>query len=155
MRWLLPEGRQRKVEGLFARHGSKTVFVARFFVGVRIGVYAYAGQHGMRWWRFLLLDLLGAMISGPTSIFVGKFAAEKLADPAQAEAYARHLLEKGHQGIYVVLGGLLVLGLAHWLWTKRSERRALRKEAAEQQARVAQGLASAPREQAAAARDEP
>ena len=139
MRWVLPEGRQHRVERLFARHGSKTVFVARFMPGVRIGVYAYAEQHGMGGVRFLALDLLGAMISGPTSIFVGKIAAEKWADPAQAEAYAKQLLKRGNYWLGMILLGLVFLGFLHWLWTKRSERRALEKEAAELLARESPG----------------
>src|SRR5262245_61181055 len=65
MRWLLTESRQQRIWKLFARHGNAAVFFTRFIAGLRIGVYAYAGQHGMAWARFLFLDLCGALISGP------------------------------------------------------------------------------------------
>jgi membrane protein DedA with SNARE-associated domain len=123
LRWLLPPRRQARVKRLFARHGNKTVFFARFFVGIRIGVYAYAGQHGMKWSRFLFLDLLGAMISGPTSIWIGKFAAERIADPEDAHAFAQHVLHRAQHWIYIGIGVLVVLGILHWLLSHRGERR--------------------------------
>ena len=58
MRFLLPSQRQARVSAFFRKHGSKTVFFARFFALVRVGVYAYAGSQRMRWSRFLFLDLL-------------------------------------------------------------------------------------------------
>jgi membrane protein DedA with SNARE-associated domain len=116
MSWVLTEKHQLRIHRLFAKHGAKAVFFARFFAGVRIGVYAYAGQHGMNFFRFLFLDFLGALISGPTSIFIGKFAAEKLAEPEEAKAFARKILHEGHTVIYWILAlGLLAL-LARWAW---------------------------------------
>jgi membrane protein DedA with SNARE-associated domain len=76
MQWILTPRRQLKVARFFTRHDTKAVFFARFFAGVRIGVYDYAGSQRMKWWRFILLDFLGALISGPTSIFIGKFVAD-------------------------------------------------------------------------------
>lgn len=123
MRFLLPPRRQAKVQKLFAKHGLKAVFFARFFAGVRIGVYAYAGQHGMAWTRFFVLDLIGALISGPTSIWIGKFAAEKLADPHEARALAEHVLKQGQVWIYLGVGVLILLGVLHWLWGRHGSRR--------------------------------
>jgi membrane protein DedA with SNARE-associated domain len=106
-----------KIEGFFAKHGKKTVFFARFFAGVRMGVYAYAGQHGMKFPRFIALDLLGALISGPTSIWLGKYAAERLGDtPEKALAHAQELL---HDYKPLIVGGIVLLiafiiGFAVW-----------------------------------------
>jgi membrane protein DedA with SNARE-associated domain len=122
MRWVLTEKRQAKIHNLFAKHGAKAVFFARFFAGVRIGVYAYAGQHGMSLVRFLFLDFLGALISGPTSIFIGKFAAEKLAEPEEAKAFARQVLREGHTVIYILVGVLVLSFVIHWAWQRRGRR---------------------------------
>ena len=119
MRWILSPRRQRKVQRIFDKHGRKTVFFARFFAGVRIGVYAYAGQHGMSWVRFLFLDFLGALISGPTSIFLGSFAAQKLADPEDAAETAKKLIHDGSYWIYAVVGFFVLLAVVHWLWENR------------------------------------
>jgi membrane protein DedA with SNARE-associated domain len=119
MRRVLTEKRQRKIGAIFARHGSKAVFGARFFAGIRIGVYAYAGQHGMSFFRFLLLDLLGALISGPTSIWLGKFAARTIADPADAEAFAKRILTTGQHWIYVVAALVALVFFLRWLLRRR------------------------------------
>jgi len=124
MRILLNEKRQLRIERLFARHGSKAVFFARFLAGVRIGVYAYAGQHGMSWLRFLFLDFLGAALSGPTSIAIGAWVGRRIADPDQAAVYARNILHRGTHWIYIILGALVLLALAHWLWMRRGDKRA-------------------------------
>jgi membrane protein DedA with SNARE-associated domain len=123
MRLLLSPRRQKKVHRLFAKHGTKAVFFARFFAGIRVGVYAYAGQHGMAWSRFVFLDSIGALVSCPTSIWVGKFAAEKLADPAQARDLAIHILDRGRHWFYFALAALIVILIVRWLWFRRVARR--------------------------------
>jgi membrane protein DedA with SNARE-associated domain len=120
MQWLITRKSQAKVRRSFSRHGNKTVFLARFFAGLRIGVYAYAGQHGMSWLKFAFLDLLGALISGPTSIWVGKFAAEQFADsPEEAQAKALRILHTGKLWIYSGLAALAVSLAVYYLWRKR------------------------------------
>jgi membrane protein DedA with SNARE-associated domain len=111
------------VAKFFAAHGTKTVFFARFFAGLRIGVYFYAGQHGMRFASFILLDLAGAVISGPTSIWVGRFAATKLADPVAARHYATHLLHRGQHWLYLGIGVLVALMVADSLYNRIRDRR--------------------------------
>src|SRR5262249_36968404 len=70
MHIVLPPERQEKVRDFFNIHHAKALFLARFFPGVRIGVYAYAGSQRTSWLRFFTLDLLGVFISGPVSIFI-------------------------------------------------------------------------------------
>src|SRR6476646_773043 len=50
---LLPPSRSARVRAFFESHGSKALFLARFFPGVRIGVYAYAGSMRVPWVRFI------------------------------------------------------------------------------------------------------
>jgi membrane protein DedA with SNARE-associated domain len=85
MQLLLPIQRQARVQHFFSRHGAKALFLARFFPGVRIGVYAYAGSQRIGWARFIALDGLGVLISCPTSILVGRWAGRAFADD-RAEA---------------------------------------------------------------------
>ncbi len=122
MRFVLPQKRQDRVSRFFRHHGSKTVFFARFFAGLRIGVYFYAGQHGMKLWRFLAFDLAGALISGPTSIWVGKFAASQIADPHEASRFAARMLHRGQSWIYMAVGLLIVVMLVHALYNRRRDR---------------------------------
>jgi membrane protein DedA with SNARE-associated domain len=122
MKLVLPDRRQKRVTKFFGKHGNKTVFFARFFAGLRIGVYFYAGQHGMKWWKFLLFDLMGALISGPTSIWVGKFAASRIADPHEARQFATHLIHRGQHWLYTGIGLLVVVMLIHMLLNRRRDR---------------------------------
>ena len=124
VRLLLPKRRQASVRKAFIDHGNKTVFFARFVSGFRIGVYAYAGRHGMKWRRFLLLDLLGCLISVPLIVLLGKVVAQKLADPHEAALFARELLEEGTIGLYFLLS-IVILSLAgHSAWNRFVVRRA-------------------------------
>jgi membrane protein DedA with SNARE-associated domain len=127
VRWFLPRKRQARVRRSFFLHGKKTVFFARFVAGLRIGVYAYAGQHGMLWRRFVFLDFLGCVVSVPTSIWLGKFVAQKLADPEQAARKAEELMSEGHYWLYVVLGVLVGSFVLHHLWNRWRDRRVARK----------------------------
>ena len=118
MRFLLPPKRQLKVARFFGKHGTKAVFFARFFAGVRIGVYSYAGSQRMSWIKFLILDLLGALISGPTSVLIGWWCARTIADNRQdAQDMALHLVrEFGHWlvlGILVLLAAIVVVQIVH------------------------------------------
>lgn len=123
MRLLLNEKRQMKIHSLFARRGNSAVFFARFIAGLRIGVYAYAGQHGMGWARFLFLDFLGALLSGPTSIWIGAYVARKLVDPDDAVVEAKRLIHEGSYVIYLIIALALLFSLGHWWWSRRGDRR--------------------------------
>jgi membrane protein DedA with SNARE-associated domain len=58
----LTERRLRKAESFFARHGAAVVAGARFVDGLRQVNGVVAGMAGMRWWRFLLFNALGAAV---------------------------------------------------------------------------------------------
>lgn len=126
MRFFLSPRRQKKVSRFFAKHGTKAVFFARFFAGVRIGVYAYAGSQRMFWPKFIILDLMGAIISGPTSIFLGMLAAQHLvSDRDEAARYALHLVnEFGHILIAAVLLVIAVYVTVKVLRKRRAARMA-------------------------------
>lgn len=74
---LLHAERMSKVRRQFDLHGVKAVFFARFFAGIRAPVYFTAGTLGMRYRSFAALDLLGALLSAPISVWLGyHFGAE-------------------------------------------------------------------------------
>ena len=108
MRLLLPPRRQVKVANFFAKQGSKAVFFARFVAGVRIGVYAYAGSQRMNWLKFLCLDLLGALISGPTSIYIGSIFARQVG-LNRDEAFRNAILMARRFGHWLLLAVLLLV----------------------------------------------
>ena len=145
--WFIRAINNRKVHRQFEKHGTKAVFFARFLAGVRIGVYAYAGQHGMRWPKFIFLDLLGALISGPTSVFLGMWAAEKLLadknsgekpDPAAALAKAEGLYEEYKYIVLLVIAILVAIVIAYAVYKIRRYRTEI-KRAIEEKKEAAEG----------------
>ncbi|MAB80155.1 MAG: hypothetical protein CMJ89_12455 [Planctomycetes bacterium] len=70
-RILHPE-RFSRLQRRFEEHGNWATFACRFFAGIRIPGYFLAGTMGMTYPRFLVLDGVGALISVPASIYLGK-----------------------------------------------------------------------------------
>ncbi|MCH2581721.1 MAG: VTT domain-containing protein, partial [Planctomycetes bacterium] len=123
--WFIRAINNKKVHRQFAKHGNKAVFFARFLAGVRIGVYGYAGQHGMRWPKFIFLDLLGALISGPTSIFFGRWAARTLAPgepPKAAIEQALALFEDYKPMVMLVTAGVIASVILYAVFKTRRYR---------------------------------
>jgi len=59
------------LRGFMERHGSKTIFYARFLAGLRAIIYLSAGSLGVSPGRFFFYDLLGALISVPVMVSIG------------------------------------------------------------------------------------
>ncbi len=59
---LEPDSCVRRTEELFARHGARSLLVAKFFPGYNTAAPPLAGVFGMRFGRFLLFDALGALL---------------------------------------------------------------------------------------------
>lgn len=107
-RRILHAERMGKVRAQFARHGAKAAFFARFFAGIRACVYFTAGTLGMRYRTFVLLDLLGALLSAPISVWLGcRFGGHIERLMAYVAAFDRALWT-----------GAVVL-LVLWLWRRR------------------------------------
>jgi membrane protein DedA with SNARE-associated domain len=54
--------RLRQFDAFFARHGGRTVFIARFVTGLRVVGAVLAGSSGMRWPAFLFYNACGAIV---------------------------------------------------------------------------------------------
>jgi membrane protein DedA with SNARE-associated domain/membrane-associated phospholipid phosphatase len=67
----LTEERLQKVEGYFARHGGKTIFIGRWLGLVRPLMPFTAGASGMSYRRFLPYDVLGAGTWSATFCLLG------------------------------------------------------------------------------------
>jgi len=66
---LEPDSCVRRTEELFERHGALSLVVAKFVPGLNTAAPPLAGMLRMRLWRFLLHDLIGALLW--VSVFVG------------------------------------------------------------------------------------
>jgi membrane protein DedA with SNARE-associated domain len=69
---LTPE-RLEQVERLFARHGGRAVFVARFFSVSRLLEALVAGMSRMRWGTFVFYSVLGGAVWATAVVLVGYF----------------------------------------------------------------------------------
>lgn len=116
---LHPE-RFARLEDRFEEHGNWATFCFRFLPGMRIPGYFVAGTMGMRYGRFVLLDLLGVMISVPLSIW----AAAKFGHQIEK-------LEAEISNLHTILA-FLVASLALIMWY-RSRKARLAKQAAQEQ----------------------
>jgi len=84
-------------QGIFERHGGKTVFFGRFVAVLRYTVAWIAGLVGMDWWRFLVWNAAGGIVWA-TLVGVVAYSSGK----AAAEAIARY-------GIYAGIAIALIL----------------------------------------------
>ncbi len=120
LRWvarLLHPERFAKLERRFASHGNWAIFTCRFLPGLRIPGYFVAGTMRMSFWRFILLDSLGVLLSVPASIYLGKLFGSKL-DELKDKVHELH--------IWLPFGALaIVLIVVGRGWLKRRERAAL------------------------------
>jgi len=82
LRWgkyvFLTEERLNRAEHFFRRHGGKIIVVARFIEGLRQANGIIAGISGMRWWRFLAFNALGAALWVGTWVSLGYLAGNHI-----------------------------------------------------------------------------
>jgi len=103
-RWLgMTRARLEYFDGFFARHGAKTVFIARFVTGLRVVGAILAGASHMPWGRFLAFNAAGAVAWATTFGAVGYLLG-----------YSWETIERwiGHLGLVfliVIAAGALVL----------------------------------------------
>lgn len=106
-RVLHPE-RFAKFEKRYANHRNMAVFSCRFVAGLRMPGYFLAGAMGTSYWRFLLLDAIGALLTVPTSIYLGKLLGDQR-DRLAKEVHEIHLFV-----LYGVIAVLLYLLFRAW-----------------------------------------
>ena len=106
---MLTPAAKEKVNGMFERFGSWAVFFGRFVAGIRAVVFLTAGMSRFPVWKFLLLDLLAALLSVPLWIYLGLWAGENW------EVF----LEKAKVYNMWLIAGLAVVGIAAYFIVKR------------------------------------
>lgn len=103
----------RRVERLLARFGDGSVLVARLLPGTRAVAFMGAGIRRMAFVRFLLLDLLGALIWVPLVLYLAVQLGEEIG------GLERVLNQLGRLG-----GWMLALAVALvllWRWWRAEE----------------------------------
>jgi membrane protein DedA with SNARE-associated domain len=77
-RRLVNPSRLLAAERLFASHGLKIIFAARFLPGLRPMFFVSAGVLGVPFWQFALVNGAAACISVPTLVLLGRFFGQNL-----------------------------------------------------------------------------
>jgi membrane protein DedA with SNARE-associated domain len=94
-------------ERFFARHGGKTIFLARFIALLRITAAWLAGVTRMSWWRFFLWNAAGGIVWA-TGVGLLAYYAGK----AAGDAVGRYGLYGG--AVVIALAVLVILALRVW-----------------------------------------
>jgi len=101
----LTKARLQQFDAFFARHGAKTVFIARFVTGLRVVGAVLAGASTLPWGTFLVFNAAGAVAWACTFGAVG-----------YALGYSWETIERwiGHLGLVllVIVAVVAVLALA-------------------------------------------
>jgi membrane protein DedA with SNARE-associated domain len=97
---LEPDSCVRQTEEMFARHGARSLLVAKFIPGLGTVAPPLAGIFRMRLSRFLIFDILG------TALWAGTFTGLGLLFSDQLERLATSALELGTWLIVVLVASL-------------------------------------------------
>jgi membrane protein DedA with SNARE-associated domain len=73
--WLITPARLERMSQRFNRYGMWMCFFGRFFMGVRAAMCITAGVTRLPFWRFVLADLAGALLSIPLFVWLGYWFA--------------------------------------------------------------------------------
>ncbi|MGH2591828.1 MAG: DedA family protein [Actinomycetota bacterium] len=113
--FLTPQ-RLENAERYYARHGGKTIFLARFIPVVRSVGFIVAGVARMDWRRFIVYDVAGALIWAVTHSVVGY---------ALGASYERWQRYATPAGLAVLLVLLFLIGGSKFLLARRRIREEL------------------------------
>lgn len=111
---LSPDSCVRHTENFFARHGMRSLLVAKFIPGVNTAAAPLAGAFNTAWWRFLLFDIVGA------TLWVGAFLALGWTFQQQLGAIASFASRAGLAALLLlVTGGLITYGAGKHIRRRR------------------------------------
>jgi membrane protein DedA with SNARE-associated domain len=118
VRRVLSREREEKLIAHFARHGFWTVVVGRHTPGLRAPIFFLAGASRVRFWKFLVADLVSAAVTVPIVVTLGYYFGEHLDE-------IRYLIHRVQWGI-----GAAVVLLVAGLWVRHRRRKRRLEEAA-------------------------
>jgi membrane protein DedA with SNARE-associated domain len=105
--------RYERLQMFFHTHGSKAVFMARFIAGVRFMAGPMAGAAGMRFFRFLGWNVLGALVWCTLVVTIGYLVGDELYRAAEMARHAQR---------WIALAALCLCCVVWFFWWRdRSE----------------------------------
>ncbi len=112
IRWIITPERFTRLSRRFRVHGTWFCFFGRFILGVRAAMCVTAGATHFPYWRFLLADLAGAVLSVPLFVLLGYWFAGMI---PTLQAYIG--------GVQMILAALAVAVLTAMVLAYRARRR--------------------------------
>lgn len=116
LRSIFTQERIAAAELRIRKHGPFICFVARFLPGLRSAVFAMSGALGVRFFTFIALDGLAAVLSVPLWVYVGYWFGNNFDDALGAALEMSEKLQ-----IYMFSGlAILIFGyLGYKIWRKK------------------------------------
>lgn len=108
---LEPDSCVRNTENVFAKHGVRSLLVAKFIPGLNTAAPPLAGVVGMVFGRFLLFDALGALLWAGSITGAGFYFSD------QIERLAAHAERLGIGLLVLIVGGFTAFVV--WKYFKR------------------------------------
>jgi len=112
---VLTPARFARAEEALARHGAKTILVARHVAGLRAAVTAVAGATGMPFGRFLFWDFISAFPSVGLMLGLGYLFSDRLSWLIRRVSHLEHW-------VAACVAGLAMLVIVAWQVWKRAAR---------------------------------
>ena len=116
---LSPDSCVTQTESIFMRFGPASMLFAKFVPGFASVATAMAGAVGLRYWKFLLFDTLGALLWVGVAVMLGGIFREAIADILDT------LQALGKYGLMLVVAALVAYVASKW-WRRRQFVRQLR-----------------------------
>ena len=111
LRWLLPPRALPRIDALFTKHGSMTIFVARFISGVRAATFVLAGMRRMPLRQFLIWDGAAVLVTVPPFAVIGFLFANSMRTlQARVERANLYLLV----GLVLAVAGYVAFVVSRW-----------------------------------------
>lgn len=111
--WMVTPERYATFAEKFHERGIWFVFVGRFFMGVRAAMCVVAGATHFPFWKFILADFAGALLSVPFFILLGYLFAEAL---PELKRYIKNIE-------YVLLAVVLLAAVSYFAYRTLRKRR--------------------------------
>ena len=103
---LSPDSCVTQTESIFTRFGAASMLFAKFIPGFASVATAMAGAVGLRYWKFLLFDTLGAILWVGVAVALGQVFRDAIAEILST------LEDLGKYGLVLVVVALAAYGIA-------------------------------------------
>ncbi len=117
---IFPAAKQERVRLMFARHGTKGLFIARFLPGVRAPFFCTAGAMHVPFVRFVSYDGLAALLSVPAFVWLGHWLWARFSEDIGA---LHEAISKTHFWTLIATAGIVLITAVVIIWRRNHRSR--------------------------------